>query len=351
MKPIYIHSGMGGAPQYANADGNVNAILEACLVNGFNTKTATSASASGGILTLNFSADPQFEALQTVEVAVSSVPAVNGVHRVIANSSNQVTIAIAGLADGTVGSSGAGITIKQAGAGWSKPFSSATKAVFRPPAGARRYLQCEFVAGGNLKARGYEDMTAIEAGTMPFPTLSQASDPLAMYLVGYGVSASAPWFVIATDKWVIFSFANAIVPNYSAGFMFFGDLAEQVKPGDEYATVLFGQSGGFICRDSFADPIGSISCTLNFGASGGTWPSPILGGLRLLPYISVHETYGQMRGVLPSTYKSMPAAPGSDFLNIYSNVIGLSGRAKPVGLQGASSALMGAIAIDEEAWT
>ena len=87
MKPIYIHSGMVGAPQYANADGNINAILEACLVIGFNLKTATSASASGGMLTLNFSADPQFEALQTVEI--------EGAKQLLESLHNTATLGIA----------------------------------------------------------------------------------------------------------------------------------------------------------------------------------------------------------------------------------------------------------------
>lgn len=350
MKPIYIHSGMAGAPQYANANDNINGILEACLVIGFNLKTATSASASGGVLTLNFSADPQFEALQTVEIAVSAVLAVNGLHRVITNANNQVTVAIPGLADGAVGSSGAGITIKQAGAGWSKPFSSATKAVFRPPAGNRRYLQCEHAVSANLRARGYEDMTGVDTGVYPFPTVAQISDPLGVYNASYGAVTNAPWWVIATDKWMLFSLANAVVPNYPVGVLFFGDLSDQVQVADSYATLLIGLSGNFLARDHTGVE-GAISASIDHGAqSGGNWPSPMAGGLRLVPYLRVHQSSGEMRGVLPNTYKSLPTAPGSNFLNMYNNIVGMSGRAKPVGLQGPASSLLAAVSLDEEVW-
>jgi hypothetical protein len=354
MKPIYIHSGMAGAPQYANANGNINAILEACLVNGFNTKTATSASASGGILTLNFAADPGFEALQTVEVAVSSTTIVNGTHRVIANVSNQVTIAIAGLADGAVGSSGVGITIKQASAGWSKPYSSSNTAVFRPPAGNRRYLRCVHAVNANLVARGYEVMTAISTGTGLFPTTAQDAAALVMQNNAYVAPSGTPWFVIATDKWMVYSMADALVPNYALEPLFFGDIAEQVKPADAYCTYITLQSGKYMARN-YAGSATPISTVLDIGGvSSPAWPSVIADGLRLIPYITVHEQTGSvLRGVQPNAYKMMPNALGDSYLDIYTNVAGVSGRVKPVqlGNGGVGSLVPYAIAIDEEAWT
>ncbi len=350
MKPIYIHSGMVGAPQYANADGNINGILEACLVNGFNSRTATSASASGGVLTLNFASNPGFEALQTVEVAVSSVALVNGQHRVVANSNNQVTIEIPGLPDGVVGSSGAGITIKQAGAGWSKPFSTSTVSVFRPPAGNRRYLRVLHAVGGDMIVRGYEEMSDVDTGTGLFPTLAQMASPLGLYLIGYSVARNSPWFLIATDRWMYFSTANSPTPGYSSGLVFFGDLSDPVQVNDNYSTFLLGQFGAVMTR-SYDGIQGATNAVIDYGATGGSWPSPMAQGLRLVPYMKVMQSIGgEMRGVLPNAYKSLPAALPADFLNVYSDISGLSGRAKPVSLQGASSSLLAAVSVDEEAW-
>lgn len=350
MKPIYIHSGMAGAPQYANADGNINGILEACLVNGFNTKTATSASAIGGVLTLNFASNPGFEALQTVEVAVADVALVNGQHRVVANTNNQVTIAIPGLPDGAVASSGAGITIKQAGAGWSKPFSSSTVAVFRPPAGNRRFLRCVHNLNVDFSARGYEEMTDIDAGTGPFPTLQQDSVAQAIYNRGYSAVVNAPWFLIATDKWVVFSLADTLIPNYGIGTLFFGDIAEQVKAGDVYSTMIGLTQSKYIAR-SHTGAEGATIAALNIDSVyGAAWPSVIDNGFRLIPYMVVTQSGAVMRGVLPNTYKLTPYAPSNHFFDLLTNVSGVVGRVKLVILYNFTGPITTAISLDEEAW-
>lgn len=346
MKPIYIHSGMVGAPQYANVDGNINGILEACLINGFNTRTATSASASGGVLTLNFGSDPGFEALQTVEVAVSSVALVNGQHRVVANSNNQVTIAIPGLPDGAVGSSGAGITIKQAGGGWSKPFSDATVSVFRPPAGLRRFLRCVHAVGTSMTANGYEDMTAISTGTGAFPSTSST----ALYNNEYGHQSGLPWFAIVSDKWFVFSIGNAPTPNYSAGTLFFGDISEPVVPGDNFATVIHLLNNWY-CARSFSGSAGAISaiCRDSDGANS-TYPSVVNEGLRFIPYCPFMEASDNvLRGVVPNLYKTYPWAPSANFSAVITNVSGASGRMKPVSFLVSNPALS-AFSLDEEAW-
>lgn len=352
MKPIYIHSGMVGAPQYANVDGNINGILEACLVNGFNSRTATSASASGGVLTLNLSSDPGFEALQTVEVAVSSVALVNGQHRVVANSNNQVTIAIPGLPDGAVGSSGAGITIKQAGAGWSKPFSASTKAVFRPPAGNRRYLRVVNAAGADTQARGYEDMTDVDTGTGPFPTVAQVATPVGLSNWVWPSAANSHWFVIATSKWVYMSIAQSAAspPPYASGSFFFGDDAAATVAGDAYATTLRLSNGAAYKPRNYAGATGAVSVTQR-DSDGGTavWPSVIADGARFIPYIPVVESVGVLRGVMPNAYKCYPHIPTNKFLDVYSNVAGVSGRMKPI--SPTNTAIMTfCVAIDEEAW-
>jgi hypothetical protein len=286
-------------------------------------------------------------------VAVSSTTIVNGTHRVIANASNQVTIAIAGLADGAVGSSGAGITIKQASAGWSKPYSSSTIAVFRPPAGNRRYLRCVHAVNTNFVARGYETMTAISTGTNLFPTTAQDATAVAIQNNGYILPSGTPWFVIATDKWVFFSIADTLVPNYPIEPLFFGDIAEQVKAGDTYSTYVSLVSGRYLARNHAGAGAGAVFVNLETGSLGGpTWPSVIADGLRLVPYVLVHQYDSVLRGVMPNAYRLIPSPPPTSFLDIYTNVSGVSGRVKPVQLLNSIGATIGtAIAIDEEAWT
>lgn len=347
MKPIYIHSGMAGAPQYANADGNIPSILEACLVNGFNIRTATSASASGGILTLNFAADPLFEPLQTVELAFSSVALVNGVNRVVANSNNQVTIAIPGLPDGAVGSSGAGITIKQAGAGWSKPFGNSTVSVFRPRAGLRRYLRCVHSAGSSMAANGYEDMSDINTGSGPFPS----NPSTALYNNEYGYQANLPWFVIAANKWLVFSIGNAPTPNYSAGTLVFADILDTTVPGDNFATVIHLVNDWYFSR-SHSGALGSVGAVCrDSDGTNAAYPSVINEGLRFIPYCPIFEASDNvLRGVIPNLYKTYPYGPSSNFSQVFTDVAGSSGRMKPVSFL-ISNPAKSAFSLDEEVWS
>lgn len=342
---------MVGSPQYANANGNINGILEACLINGFNIKTATSASAIGGVLTLNFASSPGFEVLQTVEVAVADVALVNGQHRVVTNASNQVTIAIPGLPDGAVGSSGAGITVKQAGAGWSKPFSDSTKAVFRPPAGNRRFLRVTQAVGADIQVRGYVDMTDVDTGTEPFPTIAQAATSFGPRNINQGAAVNSPWFAIVTDKWFIFSLANAVVPTNVVGTLFFGDSAGATVPGDAYHTVIRNSDAWYFARNYLSDGTGARQAgSRESDGSSGTWPSLNVDGVQFLPYVPLVEvTTNILRGVPPNLYKSYPQIPPTRFLDIYSNITGIIGRMKPISFTPGGS-LLSAVAVDEEAW-
>jgi hypothetical protein len=268
---------------------------------------------------------------------------------VVANSNNQVTIAIAGLVDGVVGSSGAGITIKQAGAGWSKPFSASTKAVFRPPAGNRRYLRVVNAAGVNAQARGYEDMTDVDTGTGPFPTTGQDATCNVMYNVGYSSVSGAPWFLIATDKWVIFSLADAISPNYSVGQVFFGDFLHSVVPGDLYATFLATIGNKYFCRGYSGAPGSVVVGVRDSDGASAAWPSVIFEGTRFIPYIPVVEN-AVLRGFLPNAYKLMPHVPNNRFLDIYGDIAGTSSRMKPLSIGPGNVPFSFSIAIDEDVW-
>lgn len=350
MKPIYIHSGMVGAPQYADANDNINSILEACLVNGFNSRTATSASAAGGVLTLNYASNPGFEALQTVELALADVALVNGQHRVVANANNQVTIAIAGLPDGAVGSTGAGITIKQAGAGWSKPFSASTKAVFRPAAGNRRFLRVVNAAGANTQVRGYEDMTDVDTGTGPFPTVAQVATPIGLSNTSWAVANSA-WFAVATNKWMFFTLATSAAGTSPGTGMWFGDCAHATVPSDAYSSVIRLDVGlSYLCRN-YAGAVGAIAASERLSdGSSADYPSVLSDGTQFVPYAPLLESSSNiLRGMIPNSYKCYPHLAASQFSQVYSNVAGVTGRIKPM-FTATTGAMHFAIAIDEEAW-
>jgi hypothetical protein len=248
-----------------------------------------------------------------------------------------------------VGSTGAGITIKQAGAGWSKPFSASTKAVFRPAAGNRRFLRVVNAIGADTLARGYEDMTDVDTGTGPFPTVAQVATPIVVGNVGYSSQAGSPWFLIATSKWMIFQLANLVTPAYSVSMLFFGDASHTVVPNDPYSSMLRINSAIYLCRN-YAGAAGSVAASVRDSDGGSAaWPSVIADGAQFLPYATVVESTSILRGVMPNAYKVYPIIPANKFSDIYSNISGNGSRMKAIP-SAATATMPMVIAIDEEAW-
>lgn len=139
----WISSDMQGAPQVTNAWGVLVSMLDACLINGFNTQTATSVTRSGSTVTMTFSGGGHgFVQHQVILVAGAVESEYNGEHRVTAVTGTTVTFTITG----TPSSPATGlITAKTAPLGFEKPFSGTDKAVYRSAnlSSTRMYLRVD----------------------------------------------------------------------------------------------------------------------------------------------------------------------------------------------------------------
>ena len=71
----WMHQGMAGAPVLTNNWGSLTALLDACLVTGWGLLSATSASVSAGVCTLNFASTHSFEPLNVALIAGAGVGA------------------------------------------------------------------------------------------------------------------------------------------------------------------------------------------------------------------------------------------------------------------------------------
>lgn len=339
--PIVLHSGMTNAPALTYANGSLNSLLLACLVNGFNSTAVTSASASGGVVTFNFAAAPGFSELDTVEVAGATNTTVNGKRRVQSIAGTQVLIAIPGVPDGAVAGA---ITMKFASLGWTNPYSSGTTTrVYRQGQGGETYVRNLRVYDGTVTTenmwyvRGYGAMTAHSTGTEPFPTTGQiAGQGAGMYsIIPSGSTAASdrrPWLIVGTHRAFYmcqgYGFDNGGVSSvglqhpstilFSGQSMavFFGDLAGRVKPNDAYATVCPGgisygipvaQHTSYLQRNASAvsgavvatgvSPTGGATSV----ASSCSYPSPTNGGLTLRGPVAIYDgdaPWG-VRGFLP----------------------------------------------------
>jgi len=235
----HFRSDMSGAPGVSGTAGSLIALLDACLVNGFDVKTASSLVVSGGVATLGFTGGHSATVDSVIVVSGSSVAALNGEQKVTAVAGGQVkfaTTAADGAASGT-------ISFKMAPAGFEKPFSKLNVAVYRSldPASSKMCLRVDDTNAQFARVIGYESMTDVDTGVGPFPTSAQMAGG------GYwakSVAANATlnaWALFADSRFFMVSIAvnsyvnAAAVQGPTRGF---GDLLARRPSGDPYACVL-----------------------------------------------------------------------------------------------------------------
>lgn len=308
--PVILHSGLAGAPTLSPYEnGSMNSFLLACLVNGFNSKVASSATAASGVVTFNFATDPGFPVGYTVEISGATNASINTKTRVTAASGNAVSVAIPGVPDGAVGGT---ITMKFPGLGWTNPFSSGTQTrVYRQGGAAahKRFLRVydgAMASAGTFSARAYENMTDVSTGTGPFPTTSEASGNGFNYHTAS--STKRPWIIVGTPRFFYLTFdfgstytevppvfTNTVTPTFS-GF-YFGELDRVQKAGDTYAYVIPQGYGGVLLSGSRASTLvadSRPSLTL-VGAENSqfngrsTYPDPVSGNIILHDAARVYE--------------------------------------------------------------
>lgn len=132
----------------------------------------------------------------------------------------------------------------KAAAGWTKPYTGTTLAVFKQGTGGNnRYMR---VFDGGLQAdasnrrvnvRGYEAMTAVSTGTNPFPTTTQVTGNGMNYPYINLSAGSAPiWTLYATPSFFIL-LVDVYPTNTYYEMMAFGTFFSD-KSGDTFNDVI-----------------------------------------------------------------------------------------------------------------
>ena len=232
----------------------------------------------------------------------------------------------------------------KAPAGWSKPFTAANQAAFRQGVGSNGfYLHLDSSPLWHDKVRGYESMTAIDAGTNPFPTVAQRSDLVAARSSSSDGTGRA-WLVAADARrfflWVNSSgtLAQGLASTSWQPSFFFGDL-ESPNTGDAFNTLIAGgisngsstylgytqntASNAEYMPRNFAGAVGSVAVMkgthipfqgtslIGVVANAPAYPDPVTGGLLLSP-IEVFDVSGVIsRGVLPGIWAPGHNLPGN----------------------------------------
>lgn len=250
----FFRSSMSGAPVLTAQPGSLIALLDALLLNGFDTKVATSLTVADGVATLAFTGSHSAE-LDTV-IAVSGVTgslvALNGEQKVTAVAPGVVKFATA-AANGTAAGT-ASFKMAPVG-GWVKAFTGTNKAVYRSLAvgASGLYVRVDDAqAGGQwARARGYETMTDIDTGAGPFPrdvdmSTFATNDGLGgFWTKGANVSTNSIGYVFFADQ-SVFMFGpfayQSLETTYgrfcATSLMGFGDMVPLRAAGDPYAVAI-----------------------------------------------------------------------------------------------------------------
>ena len=282
-------SNQTGAPVLNGTVGSLINVLDACLVNGYNQVDVSSMTRSGSTVTVTCATAHGYENPLTnywVQDGVGNVCTIAGATQTEYNGDWPIsyvsdTIFTFDIGSATPATPATGtITTKRAAGGFSKAFSDTNRGVYRSNdiTSRRHFWQVNDIAdcpngqGARYAGwRAYENMTGIDQGDGPFPTIV-AAGTFGQYIAKSHVldSSSRHWSIHTDGKTVIMIFhpnrggddLNQSEYSYVAGF---GDLLSPVP--DPYATICGGLSSGS------RDYSHNVSCGF-LVAAGGNEPRP-----------------------------------------------------------------------------
>jgi hypothetical protein len=231
----WFHSDMVGAPQLQINGGNLLpgtliSVLDACLLNGFNTQGLDSLTYNSGTNEAigTVAAGHGFLKYQVILIEGANEPAFNGEQRVTFVDATTFKFTPTQTPPATATGT---ITAKAAPLGWAKPFSGTNKAVYQStdPLSTGFYLRVDDTTTTKAKAvSGYESMTDVDTGTNPFGSSGffSLTNQTAFY----------KWAIVGDGRlFYIYSMGSGL--SQQSGQSAFGDI-NSFKPADGYHCVL-----------------------------------------------------------------------------------------------------------------
>jgi hypothetical protein len=238
----FLHSLMPGAPVLSGTAGSLIAVLDACLVNGFAVSAVASLVVSANVATATIAAGHSAEVGSVVTVSGAAPGGLNGEKKVLSVNVAKTTLTYDATGIGDQAATGA-ISLKLAGAGWSKPFSGANLAAYRSlnVAATGCYLRVDDTGARVARCVGYESMTGISAGAGPFPSAVQRSGGVYWPKSNVADATSRRWSVFADDRMAYLILGAHASVGAAGALVAFGDILPK-KAGDAWACVLSGHA-------------------------------------------------------------------------------------------------------------
>lgn len=238
--------------------GGFIALLDACLVNGANLTTAVGVTQTGGVATLAFAGNHNFNMGDRVLVDGAMPAAYNGLKVVTAITANSASFAVdSGTASPATGT----VMVKHPGAGWAKSWADGNKAAYRSATsdgGVGAYLQVEDDnpyndSHASFRWRPCEGHTGLNTATRLATDLRQF----------HRNGGPTNWWCVADDRTAYIGFVSSSVSTMFS----FGELTRR-SPTDTGAWV-------FPARSVVSSDTGVTHQGITYGArSDGTGYTP-----------------------------------------------------------------------------
>lgn len=373
----YFHSAMTGAPVLSGTAGSLIDVLDACLVNGFAVSAVASLVVAGAVATATISAGHSAEVGSVVNVSGATPAGLNGDKKVLSVGGGNTTLTFdaTGISDQTATGT---ISLKLAGAGWSKAFSGTNLAAYKSNnvAATGCLLRVDDTVGKTARCVGYETMSSISAGGAQFPTASQRGGGTWWTKSTVADSGSRQWSLVADDRtfYLATYFSASAYPG--GALTAFGDLLP-TKSGDAWSCVLSGyttdKSGsapgdtndfgtlrnaadelylarsytavGSAAQAYKAFPLLVPSTSVGFASGNGPMPYPNGpdSGLYLTPLNIFEAFFNSLRGAAPGFYCCPQNVPlglfaGNARIASVDNLLGREVRVVPFGAGSGTAA-------------
>jgi hypothetical protein len=345
-----------GAPTLNGVAGSLIALLDACLKDGYNSKTVTLARV-GSTVTATCATAHGFAAdgLTKINISGAAQSEYNGDFQI----TNITTLTFDFTVTGTPTTPATGtITAKVAPIGWGKPYAGTNKGVYRSAetTATRLYLRVDDTTTTYARTVGYETMTDVDTGVNPFPTVAQMSAGVYINKSSTADATGRNWLLIGDGYEFHFFFASYAA--YPTGFrqFHFGDPASEMA-SDPYGCLIYGDTAtGAQAPDSssatwqlvngltsaqaghyMARTYTQIGPSINVGKMGNSsigattfgygpvpYPSPQNNGLYVVP-VFVGDTAVLIRASLRALYNPLHTRPLGHG-NVVSGLTNLTGR-------------------------
>ena len=235
MSVKFFHSGMNSAPVLSGSVGAMIGVLDACLKDGFGSKSVTSLTISGGVATMNVTGSHSAQVGTSVLVGGATPSGLNGDQKVTAITGTSVSFATT-EADGTATGT---ITFKMSPLGFTTPFTGTNLRVYKSAAleSTGMYLRIDDTGTSNARVRAYEAMADASTGTGPTPLEAQVAGGLYWPKSSSANATARAWYLVADER----AFFLAVDPAGTGRFtvLFAGDIGS-FKSGDAYGYLVTG---------------------------------------------------------------------------------------------------------------